>query len=189
MTGEAAPKRLTRRRWLTLAATALPGLVLLAPWRKTRAESTEDRTLAFHHTHTDEKLVVRYFTAGRYDAEALSRLDHLLRDFRTGDERKMDRKLYDLLHEVHTATGSEGTFEIISAYRSPETNAMLRSKSKGVAEGSLHVKGKAIDLRLTDVETLRLRDTALALKRGGVGYYPKSDFVHLDTGRVRRWGG
>jgi len=189
MTGEAAPTRLTRRRWLALVGAALPGLALLAPWRKARAESAGDRTLSFHHTHNDEKLTVRYFAAGRYDPEALARLNHLLRDFRTGDERKMDRKLYDLLHEVHTVTGSEGTFQIISAYRSPETNRMLRDKSMGVAEGSLHMKGKAIDVRLTDVETLRLRDTALALKLGGVGYYRKSDFVHLDTGRVRQWSG
>ncbi len=99
----------------------------------------------------------------------------------------MDPTLFDILHSLQKATGSTGAFEVISAYRSPETNEMLRRRSSGVAKRSQHLLGKAIDVRLTDVDTHTLRDVALSMKLGGVGYYPRSNFIHLDTGRVRRW--
>ncbi|HLE65999.1 MAG TPA: DUF882 domain-containing protein, partial [Burkholderiales bacterium] len=109
------------------------------------------------------------------------------RDFRTGETHPIDPRLLDTLNVLCALCGG-GVFEVISGYRSPKTNAMLRGAGGGVAEHSLHVEGRAIDLRLTGFRTARLRDAAIALGRGGVGYYPKSDFVHLDTGRVRNWG-
>lgn len=124
---------------------------------------------------------------GRYLPTALSAVSHLLRDFRTGDEHPIDPRLLDLLHALHVSIGSQRPFEIISGYRSPGTNAMLRTHGGGVASGSLHMQGRAIDLRVGDVPLASLRDAALALRRGGVGYYPTSNFVHVDTGRVRRW--
>ena len=99
----------------------------------------------------------------------------------------MDPSVFDVLYEIQQKSGSTGTFEVISAYRSPQTNEMLRSKSGGVAKNSQHLQGKAIDVRLTDLDTAELRDVALSLGLGGVGYYAGSDFVHVDTGRVRRW--
>jgi uncharacterized protein YcbK (DUF882 family) len=99
----------------------------------------------------------------------------------------MDPGVFDILFEIQQASGSTGTFEVISAYRSPATNEMLRSNSSGVAKNSQHLLGTAIDVRLTDLDTVELRDVALELQRGGVGYYNKSDFVHVDTGRVRQW--
>jgi uncharacterized protein YcbK (DUF882 family) len=114
-------------------------------------------------------------------------INAFLSDFRTGDVEVFDPELLDLIHDVRESLNSSGTFEIISAYRSPKTNEMLRSQSSGVARNSQHVLGKAIDVRLRGIETSRLRDTAIELQRGGVGYYAQSNFVHLDTGRVRRW--
>ena len=119
--------------------------------------------------------------------EALDAINHFLRDFRTGDEMTMDPSLLDLLHTVYGRTGSSGHFEIISAYRSPKTNEMLRGRSNGVAKRSQHLLGKAIDVRLTDVPIDKIRKVAYELGVGGVGFYRKSDFVHLDTGRFRTW--
>jgi uncharacterized protein YcbK (DUF882 family) len=143
--------------------------------------------LAFHHTHTDEQLSIVYRRDGRYLAPALERIDWLLRDFRTGEMRRMDPRLLDILHALSRSCDGD-TFEVVSAYRSPATNAMLRQSGDGVARRSLHLDGRAIDVRLTGFDTARLRDAALTLGRGGVGYYPSSNFVHLDTGRVRTWG-
>jgi len=151
------------------------------------AAATEARTLAFHHTHTGERLEVVYYAHGGYLADALDRVDRLLRDFRTGERHPIDPRLLDTLCALGLACGG-GTFEIISGYRSPGTNAMLRRASTGVAEHSLHTVGHAIDVRLVGTPTARLRDAAMVLGRGGVGYYPGSDFVHLDIGRVRTWG-
>jgi uncharacterized protein YcbK (DUF882 family) len=163
------------------------GLSLLLPaWRQV-ASASEERRLRFSHTHTGERLSVVYRAGGRYVPEALEQLDHFLRDFRTANVHRIDPELLDVLYGIQVATESRGTYEVISAYRSPVTNEELRRKSGGVAKNSMHMKGKAIDVRLTDVATTRLRDAALKLQRGGVGYYPKSDFVHVDTGRVRRW--
>jgi uncharacterized protein YcbK (DUF882 family) len=149
--------------------------------------ASDERSLSFYHTHTAESLDVTYFRNGGYVPSALDDLNHLLRDFRTGGTTTMDPAVFDILHEVQQKSGSTGTFEVISAYRSPKTNEMLRSKSGGVAKNSQHLLGKAIDVRLTDLDTAELRDVALSLGLGGVGYYDSSDFVHIDTGRVRRW--
>jgi uncharacterized protein YcbK (DUF882 family) len=145
------------------------------------------RSLSFRHLHTHETLQVTYFEDGEYLPDALARIDHLLRDFRTGDVAAIDRSLLDMLHRVAEVC-ARSTFEIISAYRSPATNAALADKSSGVSRNSLHLEGRAIDVRLEGYDTRRLREACAALALGGVGYYPASDFVHLDTGRVRTWG-
>ena len=145
------------------------------------------RDLSFYHTHTSEELSVTYYANGQYDTAALAKLNHFLRDFRTGGATEMDPGVFDILFYIQQSSGSTGVFEVISGYRSPATNEMLRGKSGGVARNSQHLLGKAIDVRLTDLDTARLRDVALDLERGGVGYYDESDFVHVDTGRVRRW--
>ncbi len=119
--------------------------------------------------------------------DGLKIINEFLFDFRTGDVTDMDPMLLDLIHDLRETLGSEGTYEVISAYRSPATNDMLRQHSDGVAKNSQHLLGKAIDVRLTDVELTKLRDTAITMQRGGVGYYATSNFVHIDTGRVRRW--
>lgn len=173
----------TRRRLLA----GLGALPLLLGGRFTYAQPAEPRALDFVHTHTDEKLSVVYFHNGDYLPDALSAVENLLRDFRTGERHPIDVALLDILHELRSAHGG-GSFEIISAYRSPITNATLAGKSTGVARNSLHMQGRAIDVRLAGRDTGSLRDAAVALARGGVGYYPESDFIHLDTGRVRRWG-
>jgi uncharacterized protein YcbK (DUF882 family) len=147
----------------------------------------EERLLSFVHTHTHERITAPYFANGDYLPEGLARLNSFLRDHRTGDEHRIDPALFDILNDLRLATGTAAPFQVISAYRSPRTNAMLRGNGHGVAKGSLHVEGRAIDVRLSDVRTSVLRDAALELGRGGVGYYRDSDFVHVDTGRVRRW--
>jgi uncharacterized protein YcbK (DUF882 family) len=162
------------------AAIAFPGHVL-------DAAAPLSRVLAFSHTHTGERLRVEYFTGGRYLSDALAAINHVLRDFRTGDLHDIDPRLLDLLHDLSMRTESHQPFQVISGYRSPATNAMLRQRSEGVAAGSLHLVGQAVDIRLADVPLAKLRRAALALGRGGVGYYPASDFVHVDTGRVRTW--
>lgn len=173
-----------RRRFLHTAAVALPliaapGLVLATPG--------ERRRLRFYHTHTGEKLDVVYHENGAYLPDALGELDFLLRDFRSGEVVSMDSVMLDFLHAAQQRLGSNGTYEIISAYRSAGTNEMLRRRGGRVAKRSLHLQGRAIDVRLTDADTRDLRRAARELNRGGVGYYAKSDFVHLDTGRVRWW--
>ncbi|MCF7984377.1 MAG: DUF882 domain-containing protein [Thiohalocapsa sp.] len=167
-----------------LALTSIPA------WAKSdTARNAAPRTLSLHHLHTDERLSVTYRVGDHYQRSALQRLNHFLRDFRSGDTIAIDPRIYDLLFDVQHRLGGDGAvFEIISGYRSAQTNTMLRRASSGVARKSLHMSGKAIDVRLADMPTRSIRDAAVALAKGGVGYYPKSDFVHLDTGRVRRWG-
>lgn len=160
----------------TLAAPLASSASALAP-----------RSLRFSHTHTGEHLSVEYFNSGEYLPDALSTVNRFLRDFRTGDVHDIDPGLLDLLHNLHGQTESSRPFQVISGYRSPRTNSMLRQRSEGVAAGSLHMKGQAIDIRLTDIPLAKLRSAALAARRGGVGFYPASEFVHVDTGRVRSW--
>jgi uncharacterized protein YcbK (DUF882 family) len=149
---------------------------------------TNLRHLSLFHTHTEESLDVAYSKERDLSREALTRLNHFLRDFRTEEITRIDPRLFKTLYELKRRAGNpDGVIEIISAYRSPETNAKLRRKSKGVARKSLHVLGKAVDIRLRGTATSELRDIAIAMGRGGVGYYRRSDFIHLDTGQVRHW--
>ena len=149
--------------------------------------SVGERSLSFYHTHTHKTLEITYSVGGEYVESALEQVNDFLSDFRTGDEIVIDPLLLDFIYDVRASLGSNGTYEVISAYRSPKTNEKLRSKSSGVAKKSQHLLGKAIDVRLRNIDSRDLRDAALKIKRGGVGYYKKSDFVHMDTGRVRRW--
>lgn len=147
----------------------------------------EGRTVSFVHTHTGERLVADYYEAGQYQAECLTQVNHLLRDFRTGDIHPIDPSLLDILFALRVLAESQAPFQVISGYRSPATNEMLRRASEGVAQHSMHLEGRAIDVRLEGFATARLGELARSLHRGGVGYYPASDFVHVDTGRVRFW--
>jgi len=174
----------SRRQFLAAGIAALP-LLGIHPRRLLALAAT--RSLSFYNTHTGERLVVEYFVGGDYVPDALREVNWFLRDFRTGGVRAIDPGVLDILTKVHEMTGAGRPFDVISGYRSPETNAMLRRRSKEVASGSLHQVGKAIDVRLPGVPLTRVRDAGLALGLGGVGYYRRSDFVHLDTGRVRRW--
>jgi uncharacterized protein YcbK (DUF882 family) len=175
---------LSRRDFVAAVAAALP--VLAAP-RCLLARSVDTRTLQFTNLHTAERLTIEYFDGGSYVRDALSTVNHFLRDFRTGDVHTIDPNLLDLLYSLTSLTGAARPFQVISGYRSPVTNDLLRHRSDGVAAGSLHTQGQAVDIRLADVPLAKLRNAALAIRRGGVGYYPGSDFVHVDTGRVRAW--
>lgn len=178
----------TRGRRHLLRAGALSVLFLALGPARARASALGPRRLRMSNPHTGERIDVTYCEDGEHLPDALAELDRFLRDFRTGDVHAIDPGVLDLTWSLARATRRPlGTFEIISGYRSPRTNAMLHEQHQGVALGSMHLQGKAIDLRLPGVPTAHLRDLALALGRGGVGYYPASDFVHVDTGRVRRW--
>ncbi|MAF83949.1 MAG: DUF882 domain-containing protein [Gammaproteobacteria bacterium] len=147
----------------------------------------EPRRLSFYHTHTRADLELIYHDGYQYVPEALNRINLFLRDFRTRDSHPIDPGLLDILIATRTLIGSEQRFEVISGYRSPATNETLRNQTKGVAKDSLHMQGRAIDIRPTGVRTRNLHRAALDLGQGGVGYYPQSDFIHLDTGDVRSW--
>jgi len=176
-----------RRRLVAGVCIALATPMLCLP-RRARAD-VAPRSLSFEHTHTGERLALTYAVGDQYVAGALDVIRQFLRDFRNGATHAIDPDLLDQLHRLAATTATRAPFQVISAYRSPETNAMLRREGHGVAAQSLHLKGQAIDIRLADVALADLRDAALSLRAGGVGYYPSSgsDFVHVDTGRVRRW--
>ncbi|HJS56806.1 MAG TPA: YcbK family protein [Vicinamibacteria bacterium] len=172
----------TRRGFVKHAALAAAGAFLS---RRAHAESR--RSLAFYNLHTGESLRVDYWSEGTYTAGALHDIDHILRDYRTGGVKEIDIRLLDLLHRLTGTLGSSEPYQVISGYRSAATNASLRAGSDGVARHSLHVDGRAIDVRLPGVRLEDLHRAALAQRGGGVGYYPSSAFVHVDTGRVRAW--
>ena len=182
----------SRRHFITGLASSVTGALLLpaAPSAIASVVSSRRQTgraLSFYHTHTGDKLAIDYHDGTDYVADALAEINHYMRDFRTEESYPIDAALLDLLHDLKTTTGHNGTFEVISGYRSPKTNAKLRNKSNGVAKRSLHMQGKAIDLRLPGVPLKAVRKAALELRMGGVGYYAKSDFVHIDSGKVRSW--
>ena len=160
---------------------ACPGLA-----RAAVASDYASRHLAFDNLHTGEKLAITYFENGSYIADALTQINHLLRDHRTGDIHHIDPALLDVLHTVKQKLALQQPFQIVSGYRSPKTNTMLNKTTHGVAKKSLHMQGKAIDICVEKPDLKHIRDVAIALGRGGVGYYPGS-FVHLDTGNVRSW--
>ena len=144
--------------------------------------------LRFFHTHTGERLTIVYRRGDQYVPEALQRLDYYLRDHRTGDVHHYDPQVFDLLHDLTAELGEPDTeVNVVCGYRTPRSNEFLRTHGHGVASHSLHMQAMAIDIRIPGVKTSDLRDAALALHRGGVGYYASSEFVHVDVGRVRRW--
>ncbi len=174
-----------RRRFLGLAAA---GCALgLACGRPAAAALTGARKLSFYNLHTDESLSTVFWQEGHVVPDALAAIDYHLRDFRTGQVHGIDPDLLDLLYQLDGALGFDRPIHVISGYRSPETNAMLAKRSKGVAKNSFHVRGMAIDIRMPGRDLADLRRAALRLGRGGVGFYPGSDFVHVDTGPVRSW--
>jgi uncharacterized protein YcbK (DUF882 family) len=153
----------------------------------TPGSAGDERSLQLYHTHTGQSLQTTYYSGGRYLPAAMTQLRIFLADWRDQKQKDMDPKLMDILWEIQKIAGSHDVYEVISAYRSRETNALLHSKSSGVAKNSQHVLGKAIDVRLRSLDLELLRKTARELQLGGVGFYPGSDFVHVDTGRVRYW--
>lgn len=167
-----------------VAAHAAPGLASVPS--RSRAEKGA-RNLAFYHTHTRECLDITYARNGVHDPKALHQINKYLRDFRTSEVYPIDPEILDILWQIQQEIGCSSTYEIISGYRSPQTNQNLRGKSDGVAKRSLHMKGQAVDIRLTGKNTRLVRDCAVALEQGGVGYYAASDFVHIDTGKFRVW--
>lgn len=152
-----------------------------------QGETETQRVLSFYNTHNHERLTVTYKAGDSYIPEAMDKIAIILRDHRTGGIHPIDPQLMDFLYDLLTEVGNHGEVHIISGYRAPTTNKKLRQKSKGVASKSQHMQGKALDFRLPGTDTAILRDTARAMKRGGVGYYRKLDFVQIDTGRVRNW--
>lgn len=148
----------------------------------------EEHHLRLYHTHTGERINIVYRIGDRYLPEAEEQLDHFLRDHRTGDVKHFDPQVFDILADLAAAVGHPNTeIDIICGYRTPWSNEFLRARSAGVAKHSQHMEAHAIDIRIPGVDTLTLRNAALALGRGGVGYYPRSAFIHVDTGRVRTW--
>ena len=184
-------RELNRRRFLGIGAAAAAAAVV--PSRvhaATAPKPAPERVLSFFNTHTGERLKTAYCCGGVYQPDALKDINHILRDFRANEIKPIDPVLLDLLHELGGTLETDQPFHIISGYRSPHTNSLLRERggaTTGVATRSLHMVGKAIDIRVPGVKLDHLRGAARSLKLGGVGYYPSSNFVHVDTGRVRYW--
>ena len=156
--------------------------------RRTPSPDSHDHLLLLYNTHTAERIDIVYRRGEAYIPEALAKLDFFLRDHRTGDVRHFDPRMYDILSGLTASVGRPGgEIDIVCGYRTSSTNESLRAHTTGVAKNSLHIQAEAIDLRMPGIVTLKLRKAALALARGGVGYYPNSDFIHLDIGRVRQW--
>lgn len=195
LTASAPRGALSRRGFVTAAlggaaalatTTLLPGFAFAAQGLAGGLPAT--RSLAFRSLHTGEEVAATYVRDGRFHAEGVKLLNHVLRDWRSGEVWDMDPQLFDLLYALRRRLDSSAPFELISGYRSPQTNATLAANSNGVAKRSLHMQGKATDIRLPERDLKTLHKAALALQAGGVGLYSKSGFVHVDTGRVRHWG-
>lgn len=174
----------SRRQFLQLGLCAAASMAL--PRLAWGAAQTKE--LAFYNLHTGESLKAVFAENGRYVPSAMAALNHLLRDYRTGDVHPIDPLLFEQLYSLQVLVEKPGAFNVISGYRAPKTNQILQARSDGVASRSLHLEGRAIDIRLPGKDLALLHKAALSMQAGGVGYYPSSDFIHLDTGRVRRWG-
>lgn len=175
---------LTRRRALLFGAGLSASALGLSPAYATQPAS---RSLHFHNLHTGERLSADYIQDAQPQADALAAINHVLRDHRTGEVHPIEIGLLDLLYDLSAALDAQSPLQVISGYRSPQTNAALADASSGVARRSLHMRGMAIDIALDGVDTAQIQRAALALARGGVGHYPDPGFVHVDIGRVRRW--
>jgi uncharacterized protein YcbK (DUF882 family) len=182
---------LSRRRLLAAGGrfTAACAVGLFAGSAALPAEHPGTRRIALADLHTGDSLDIEFYRGGEYPSGALAAIQALLRDYRTGEQHPIDPELLDYLHDVASAAGVDPVFSVISGYRSPRTNQMLHERSSGVAARSLHMEGRAIDVRLAGKGCADLAEKALGMKRGGVGFYRQSDFVHLDTGRFRSWRG
>jgi uncharacterized protein YcbK (DUF882 family) len=174
---------------LTLATAGMANAQAPTPTAlRTVSEEHQDHRLMLYNTHTAERIDIVYRQGEQYVPGALARLDYFLRDHQTNEVRHFDPRLYDILSELTASVGDpNGEIDIVCGYRTPSTNESLRAHTTGVAKNSLHIQAEAIDLRMPGIDTLKLRKAALALARGGVGYYPHSDFIHVDIGRVRQW--
>jgi uncharacterized protein YcbK (DUF882 family) len=191
----------SRRRILSLGAATAAGLASVpaaargpGQWMQYnfswgRPKLIPERALSFRHLHTDERLDIVYYSNGRYIPAALEEVNYLLRDFRSEDVTEIDPRLLDTLYSVKLRVETNEPFDILSGYRSPATNAMLRRSGIGVARNSLHMRGMAVDIRLADRDTRNIARAAMSMEQGGVGFYPRSNFVHLDTGSFRTWIG
>jgi uncharacterized protein YcbK (DUF882 family) len=176
---------MNRREFLRIGAGATATLIVRAGFAKPNAPL--ERSLGFYNTHTDEVLKTVYWVEGKYQPDGLREINRILRDHRTGEVHSMDERLLDLLYLLQTKTGRKDKFHIISGYRSPASNAKMHARSAGVAKRSYHMQGKAVDIRLPGYDLKKLHQAALALKAGGVGCYPSSNFIHVDVGPVRSW--
>jgi uncharacterized protein YcbK (DUF882 family) len=173
-------------RAVSCASLAAWGLIVCTSPLQNVIANGDTRAITFQHTHRDDGITITFKRNGRYDEEALKKLNYFLRDWRNDDVTRMDPQLFDILWEVTREVGTEEPIRIVSSYRSPATNAMLRRRSRGVAQFSQHMLGKAIDFNINGVPVEKLREIAMRLQRGGVGFYPGS-FVHVDVGSVRHW--
>ncbi|MEW5729054.1 MAG: DUF882 domain-containing protein [Pseudomonadota bacterium] len=176
----------SRRGFLGLGLGAAAATLVASPL-EAAVRAMPERALSLYNTHTGEWLKTVYWADGKYLPKALAQVSKLLRDHRSGDTHPIDPRLLDLMASVHRRFGTKGAIHIISGYRSPATNAMLASASDGVAHNSLHMSGKAVDIRIPGASVRTVGKAARAMKAGGVGLYPSSGFVHIDTGRVRVW--
>ena len=182
-----AAGKISRREFIRVGSVAAASLIVPSQAVALAATREERRVLAFYNKHTHESLRVCYFSEGRYQTSALDDINHILRDHRNGNVIEIDRDLLDLLWKLTVKLDTGEPFHLFSGYRSPETNRMLRARSSRVARASYHTLGKAVDVSLPDCGISRLRAAAIELKQGGVGYYPRTRFVHLDVGPVRSW--
>ncbi|MEM9470091.1 MAG: DUF882 domain-containing protein [Pseudomonadota bacterium] len=186
-------KDVDRRSFLTIGAAALGGLLVPALASPAAAVPIPQRKggskrLSFRNAHTGESFSGVYRVGDKYLPDAFDQINHVLRDHRANKVYPMDPRVIDIIYEVQKRTGRNDHLEILSGYRCPSTNRKLRSRSGGVAKKSLHMKGQAIDFHMQGYSTRRLRDIAKSLRAGGVGYYSRSGFIHVDTGDVRSWG-
>jgi len=179
---------MNRRLFLRSAATIAGSSIVPTAYAKTSSAIPIDKELHLYNIHTGEFVKTTFQQAGHYDQQSLNQLDHLLRDHRSGESTLISRTLLDDIHTLQEMFQPNQAIEIISGYRSPKTNEKLRALGHNVAKRSLHMQGKAVDISIPGVSLKEVRKSALALKSGGVGYYPKSGFIHLDVGRVRQWG-
>ena len=181
---------LSRRHFLKLGAFGLlSGLCPSPIFAKIRDFPLSEKSLSLYNLHTEESLDTVFWADGKYLDGPLSKIDYILRDHRTGETKSIDNRLLDLLYSIQKRMNVKQPFHIISGYRSPQTNSILRKNDRGVSGKSLHMLGKAVDIRMPDVELSSLRKVAMDLRVGGVGYYPSSDFIHVDLGRLRYWRG
>lgn len=179
---------MNRRIFLRSAAAITGSSIVPTAFANLTSATEVEKELHLYNIHTGEFVKTTFQQAGQYDQQGLDQLDHLLRDHRSGESTLISRTLLDDIHTLQQLFKPNQAIEIISGYRSPKTNERLRAMGHGVAKRSLHMQGKAIDIRIPGINLRQVRKAALALKSGGVGYYPKSGFIHLDVGRVRQWG-